>query len=230
MENLHNKVYIRANPSPPRTLKFIYVRAESPGCFCCQDDLGGVGERRAADVSVALGQHPPSSSQTRAVLLCWLGSSFVWELDNVISHHLPPGFIKDTWMGNLMRNRCHCLSPKTQSWGSDSEFLKRSICSHQSGGLGWGPRFCRLRFLGQLGHLATCFTSSCDLMRSMLDQHAAFLSGRSDVWLMQADRSSAGSSCDQVHAFWHYVTAFIYCEQNNWKKVIFEFYWNCRKC
>lgn len=45
MSNLHNKVYIRATPSnppppPPRTLlKFIYARADCPGCSDCQDDL-----------------------------------------------------------------------------------------------------------------------------------------------------------------------------------------------
>lgn len=42
MENLHNKVYIRATlpvRPPQRALKFIYVWAECPGCSHCQDDL-----------------------------------------------------------------------------------------------------------------------------------------------------------------------------------------------
>lgn len=206
MSNLHNKVYISATPRPhpprppPRTLlKFIYVWAECPGRFDCQDDL----EELENDAQQMWAWHsctillPPRKHGRH----CCAGSALPLSENWIMSFQTicPQASLKiHEWAilwgtGAIVCPRRPGAEDLTwNSWRGASVAISQADLAEAPASAGWG-------FWGNsatLQHVSPVPVTWWGLCRTSMHPSSQ---GRAAMWLMGADRSSAASRYSRIH-------------------------------
>lgn len=162
------------------TLKFIYVWAECPGYFYCQDDL----EEARSEVeqmwaehlgSVLPSPHKYSGIVVLALLFLCLSTAKYW----IMSFHTicPQASLKiHEWAILWGTGAIVCPSRPSAEDLTRNTWRGASVAISQTD-LAEGPRLCQRRSNrgfrgGELGRLATCIINSDDPMKSVAGQHA----------------------------------------------------------